>query len=166
MVATDAEIEALAAQVGQSLLAARARITTAESCTGGWIAKSLTDVAGSSAWFDYGFITYGNNAKQNMLNVDSELIGDHGAVSQEVAEQMAVGARRISGADLAVAVTGIAGPDGGTGEKPVGTVWLAWSGPGAEMASQMERFSGNRESVRRQTVVMALQGVLEELASS
>ena len=161
---TDKDIESLVERVARLLHARDAKLATAESCTGGWIAKSLTDVAGSSAWFEYGFVTYGNNAKADMLGVDPEVIDRHGAVSREVATAMAMGARVVSGADLAVAVTGIAGPDGGSDDKPVGTVWFAWDGPGRRTASRLECFEGDREAVRRQTVAASLHGVLRQLS--
>lgn len=153
-------------RVAAALIARGAMLSTAESCTGGWLAKCLTDRPGSSAWFEFGFVCYGNNAKERMLGVDPQLLDRYGAVSREVAEAMADGARTASGADIAVAVTGIAGPDGGSAEKPVGTVWLAWSGPGPQHSCHSAQFSGDREAVRRQTVAAALDGVLRELDRS
>jgi nicotinamide-nucleotide amidase len=138
-------------------------VTVAESCTGGWIAKNLTDVPGSSAWFEYGFVSYGNNAKRDLLNVDPAILDEFGAVSREVAEAMVGGAMEISGADLGLAVTGIAGPDGGTPEKPVGTVWMAWAARGHVGKSEYHQFDGDRDTIRRVTVTMALRGVLEYL---
>jgi nicotinamide-nucleotide amidase len=164
MSAGEDDLETLVRQLGELLLAREARLATAESCTGGWIAKCLTDVPGSSGWFEYGFVTYGNNAKQTMLAVDPDLIERHGAVSKEVAEAMATAARAVSGADMAVAVTGIAGPEGGTDDKPVGTVWLAWLGPGRRAATRMMRFDGDRNDIRRQTVIAALNGIRRQLA--
>ncbi len=161
---SDDDIAALAQRVGRLLEARGARIATAESCTGGWIAKALTDVPGSSRWFEFGFVAYGNNAKETMLGVEPVVIEQHGAVSREVATDMATGARVVSGADVAIAVTGIAGPDGGTPDKPVGTVWLAWDGPDRRAATRLEAFDGDREGVRRQTVLAALNGVLRQLA--
>jgi nicotinamide-nucleotide amidase len=158
------DLDKLVDQVGQLLLAREARLATAESCTGGWIAKCLTDLPGSSAWFEYGFVTYGDNAKQTMLAVDPDLIERHGAVSCEVAEAMAVAARAVSGADMAVAVTGIAGPAGGSEDKPVGTVWLAWLGPGRRAATRRVQFDGDRDDIRRQTVTAALNGIRKQLA--
>jgi nicotinamide-nucleotide amidase len=157
-------LDALAERVGQLLLAREARVTTAESCTGGWIAKCLTDVPGSSQWFEYGFVTYGDAAKESMLAVDTDLINRHGAVSREVVQAMAVAARAVSDADIAVAVSGIAGPDGGSEDKPVGTVWLAWLGPRGRATSRQVHFDGDREDIRRQTVIEALNGVLKQLA--
>ena len=140
------------------------RITLAESCTGGWLAKNLTDFPGSSAWFEYGFVTYGNNAKTDLLAIDPELIHEFGAVSRETAEAMAAGALARARADLSVAVTGIAGPDGGTPEKPVGTVWIALLSKGQrEPSSSCHHFEGDRDTVRRQAVSIALTKALEYL---
>ena len=160
---TDAELTALAARVGAALRARGWRLATAESCTGGWIAKLLTDQPGSSHWFGFGFVSYANEAKQACLGVSAETLATHGAVSDEVVEQMATGARLASAAELAVAVSGIAGPGGGSPDKPVGLVWLGWSGPGPSLEARSERFSGDREAVRRQAVAAALAGVLERL---
>ena len=143
-----------------------AYIATAESCTGGWISKVLTDMPGSSAWFEYGFVSYGNNAKVALLNVDPALIEKYGAVSGEVAEAMVAGALAASGAQLALAVTGIAGPDGGTPDKPVGTVWFAFAAAGRGVVSACQHFEGDRDTVRRQTVSTALSGVLKYLEKS
>ncbi|MFW2405009.1 MAG: CinA family protein [Gammaproteobacteria bacterium] len=161
---TDDDIEVLVVRVGRLLEARDMRVTVAESCTGGWIAKSLTDLPGSSAWFEHGFVTYGNNAKEAMLGVEPGSIEEFGAVSREVAVEMAIGARVVSGADLSVAVTGIAGPDGGTEDKPVGTVWFAWDGPERRSAMRVEHFAGDRSMVRRQAVAAALDGLLRQLA--
>jgi nicotinamide-nucleotide amidase len=152
----------LPAQVGQALLWARWRVVTAESCTGGGVAQALTEVPGSSQWFERGYVTYSNEAKMQELGVPRELLERHGAVSAEVAEQMARGALRESGADLAVAVTGIAGPDGGTPEKPVGLVYLA-IGRRGEGAARVVRevFSGDRAAVRGASVTAALHLLLE-----
>jgi nicotinamide-nucleotide amidase len=155
-------VERLASELTQR----NAYIATAESCTGGWIAKVLTDMPGSSAWFEYGFVSYGNNAKTNMLHVNPTLIEQHGAVSGEVAEAMVAGALAASGAQLALAVTGIAGPEGGTPEKPVGTVWFAFAGAGKGVVSACQHFEGDRDTVRRQTVSTALTGVLKYLEKS
>lgn len=147
-------------QLSAALLEQGKKLAVAESCTGGWIAKTLTDLPGSSAWFEYGFTTYGNNAKTDLLGVAPGLLEAFGAVSKEVAEAMAVGALDRSGADLAVAVTGIAGPDGGSDEKPVGTVWFAWAVKDVGLHSACHQFDGDRNAVREQTVAMALQGAL------
>jgi nicotinamide-nucleotide amidase len=161
----DAALAALVDTLATRLIARDARIATAESCTGGWVAKCLTDRPGSSAWFEYGFVTYGNAAKLALLGVGEGTLAAHGAVSEEVAEQMAIGARLASGAELAVAITGIAGPDGGTADKPVGTVWLAWAGPGARLQAELRQFEGDRDAIRRQSVAAALHGCIGLLAS-
>ena len=149
-------------RVGERLKAAGEVLATAESCTGGWAAQVVTSVAGSSAWFDRGFVTYSNAAKQEMLGVRPETLGRHGAVSEQTAREMARGALERSAATLAVSVTGIAGPGGGSAEKPVGTVCFAWAA-GGEVTSETRRFPGDRESVRRQSVIRALEGVLAKL---
>ncbi|WP_428633920.1 nicotinamide-nucleotide amidase [Sedimenticola sp.] len=154
------ELEQSAQALAQRLLAANSTLATAESCTGGWIAKVLTDIAGSSLWFDRGFVTYSNQAKQEMLGVSGETLAIHGAVSEAVVREMAAGVLAKSPADLALSVSGIAGPGGGTPEKPVGTVWFAWQVRGGELVSDCHLFDGDREAVRRQAVVVALQGVL------
>ena len=141
-------------------------VCTAESCTGGWIAKALTDVPGSSAAFGYGIVSYSNGAKESMLGVHNLTLEQHGAVSEEVVREMAEGALAISGADIAVAVSGVAGPEGGTDDKPVGTVWFAWTArapSGAGTRTELRRFEGDRDSVRKLTVVHALEGVRRRL---
>jgi nicotinamide-nucleotide amidase len=138
-------------------------VTTAESCTGGWIAKALTDVAGSSQWFGEGFVTYSNEAKARSLKVSRSALERHGAVSKAVAIAMAEGALRRAGADLSVAVTGIAGPDGAVPGKPVGTVWFSWAerrGARVHVTVERRNFRGDREAVRRKTVEAALRGLL------
>lgn len=162
MVQTNKELDTLASALGEALLARRWRMACAESCTGGWLAKCLTDLPGSSAWFGWGFVSYANEAKTAMLGVPALLIAEHGAVSEPVARAMAEGARRVSGAEVAVAVTGIAGPQGATPGKPVGTVWVAWTGPGGTRAERAV-FAGDREAVRRQAVSHALRGMRLEL---
>ncbi len=151
------------AELAELLAAKGLKLSTAESCTGGWLAKCLTDRPGSSAWFEFGFVTYGNNAKHDLLGVRADTLRDHGAVSQQVAEQMAIGARRVSGADLAVAITGIAGPTGGSPDKPVGTVWLAWAGPADQLGAEKRELPGDRIAVRSQAVAEALDGTLARL---
>ncbi len=144
------------------LAAAEKTVATAESCTGGWIAKSLTDVAGSSACFGYGIVSYSNEAKESLLGVAADTLETHGAVSEETVIEMAEGALQTSGADLSVAVSGIAGPDGGTDDKPVGTVWFAFgvrADSGVATTAEAERFAGDREMVRRMTVLHALVGL-------
>lgn len=147
--------------VGECLARRGLRLATAESCTGGWVAECVTDIAGSSGWFERGFVTYSNEAKSELLGVEPGLIESHGAVSEATVRAMAAGALRHSRAEVAVAVSGIAGPSGGTPEKPVGTVWFAWQRLGKECRTKQERFEGDRRAVRRQAVVMALRGVLE-----
>ena len=139
------------------------RLATAESCTGGLIASACTDLAGSSDWFERGFVTYSNDAKTELLGVEAALIAAHGAVSEPVALAMATGALAHSRADWAVAVTGIAGPGGGSAEKPVGLVWLAWCRRGEAPQAERHVFPGDRAAVRGATVVRALQGLLERM---
>ncbi len=161
------DIAALASTLVEELTRAGKYAATAESCTGGWIAKALTDVPGSSACFACGIVSYSNAAKTALLGVDEPALAEHGAVSAAVVRQMAEGAMRLSGADIAVAVSGIAGPDGGSDAKPVGTVWFAWAlrtPSGAAVDSEARRFDGNRENVRRKSVIHALRGVRERLA--
>ncbi len=136
-------------------------MAAAESCTGGWVAKCCTDRAGSSVWFDRGFITYSNRAKTDMLGVETSDLLRHGAVSEIVAEQMAQGALDSAGVDASLAITGVAGPDGGTQEKPVGTVWFAWLVRGKGVRTECARFEGSRDSIRHQSVLRALQGMLQ-----
>jgi nicotinamide-nucleotide amidase len=159
---TDAALAQRARIIGRELLARGLRVATAESCTGGWIAKALTDVAGSSLWFEEGVVTYSDEAKEQRLGVGQGLLQREGAVSEAVVRAMARGALRGSPASIAVAVSGIAGPGGAVPGKPVGTVWLcwAWRGPrGVSTRSELRHFRGNREMVRRKTVLRALQGL-------
>jgi len=160
MTITDRDLAALAERLGSALRARSWTLAAAESCTGGWIAKVVTDIPGSSAWFVAGYVVYSNDAKVRMLGVPAATIAEHGAVSEPVVVALAEHARRDSGADLSVAVSGIAGPGGGTPAKPVGTVWFAWSGPDGTR-TERRRFDGDRESVRRQSVAVALQGLAE-----
>ena len=150
----------LAECLGRNLKAQDCKIATAESCTGGWIAQVITEVPGSSAWFDRGFVTYSNNAKVQMLGVNPQALAQYGAVSAEVAQQMAVGALVNSEADWAIAVTGIAGPEGGSEEKPVGTVYVAWQNKAEYSKVQKLQLSGSRNQIRQQTVVKAIAGIL------
>jgi nicotinamide-nucleotide amidase len=136
-------------------------LASSESCTGGWLAKSCTDLAGSSAWFDCGFITYSNQSKQDLVNVSKKTLEAHGAVSEQTAVEMAEGALSYTSADISVAITGIAGPDGGTVEKPVGTVWFAWAIKNQDTKTQKYQFKGGREQVRIQAVIAALQGIIK-----
>ena len=151
----------VAIALGKALQRWGLRVATAESCTGGRIAGAITDVAGSSGWFDRGFVTYSNDAKIEMLGVRAETVAAHGAVSEAVAAEMAAGALARSAADLAVAVTGIAGPDGGSPAKPVGTVCFAWARKDGLIATETQRFPGDRAAVRRATVDVALQGLID-----
>ena len=155
------QLEALAAQVGELLRTNGQRLTTAESCTGGWIAQCLTAIAGSSDWFERGFVTYSNDAKREMLGVEADTLVAHGAVSEATAAAMAAGALRHSHADWALAVTGIAGPGGGSADKPVGTVCFGWAAVDGRVETQTVRFAGDREQVRAQSVAHALAGLLE-----
>ena len=155
---TDSQLQALAESVGTQLRAARQMLVTAESCTGGWIAKM--DIAGSSDWFDCGLVAYSYEAKQALLSVNPHTLETHGAVSRETAIEMVSGALVHSGASVAVAVTGIAGPGGGTSDKPVGTVWVAWKRRGGYPQAELFQFEGDRDAVRRQTVRAALDGLV------
>ena len=187
---TDAQLSELVALVARWTLAAKYRVVTAESCTGGWIAKAFTDVAGSSRWFECGYVTYSNAAKVRDLGVSSRTLDEHGAVSEPTVREMAAGALRVSGADISIAVSGIAGPDGGTAEKPVGSVWFCVGrraapshvsgfgeapvdggagGPGGpnpaggtrfDLIAEGEVFAGDRETVRRASVKRALEMML------
>ncbi|MEQ1530079.1 MAG: CinA family protein [Methylococcales bacterium] len=157
------EFYQLAQQLGQLLLAQDLKIATAESCTGGWISTVLTEVPGSSAWFDRGFVTYSNAAKMQMLDVSAETLAKHGAVSEQTAMEMLQGALKHSVAQSAIAVTGIAGPDGGSIDKPVGTVYIAWVCPGKPAQVVRQNFTGTRQQIRANTVHAALQGLILQL---
>lgn len=161
----DAELATLAARVADRLSRSGRRLATAESCTGGWVAKVCTDLPGSSGWFVGGTVAYANEVKRDALGVDSELLERHGAVSEPVVRAMAAGVLARMGADVGVAVSGVAGPDGGSPGKPVGTVWLAWARrvAGGEPAvfTALETFGGNRETVRRLAVQRALMGLVD-----
>ena len=154
----------LAVQVGIALRAPGWTLAVAESCTGGWIAKTITDVPGSSGWFDRGFVTYSNAAKTELLGVRDATLAEQGAVSAEVVAEMATGALERSRADLVLAVSGIAGPDGGSPDKPVGTVYLAWASRDGPTRVECRHFEGDRDDVRRETVAAALRGVLDVFA--
>lgn len=153
-------LDLLGTLVGARLKERGLLLACAESCTGGWVAQTVTAVAGSSAWFDRGFVTYSNQAKKDMLGVPAQTLESHGAVSEATAGAMAMGALTHSQAHVALSVTGIAGPSGGTADKPVGMVCFGWARTGAEAQTQTRHFGGDRESVRRQSVIHALQGVL------
>lgn len=156
---TDDDLMRLATHVGADLLDAERRLVTAESCTGGWVAKLLTDIAGSSAWYDGGVVVYSNVLKQSLLGVRPSTLASHGAVSEATAREMAVGALETLGGHISLSVTGIAGPAGAQPGKPVGTVWFGWAwkeGNEIETRVAMETFSGDREAIRRQSVARAL----------
>ena len=161
---TDSELMQLSEKIGRALKARGATVTTAESCTGGWIAKAITDIAGSSAWFERGFVTYSNEAKSQMIGVSEATLRDNGAVSEPVVVEMAIGALRAARADYAISVSGVAGPDGGSvagpaggsAEKPVGTVWFGVASVSGQGVTRRECFAGDREAVRRQATAYAL----------
>jgi len=155
----DAALRQLASRVAETLRAHGEMLATAESCTGGWIAKACTDLAGSSEWFESAAVTYSNRAKQGLLGVTSATLEKHGAVSRECALEMATGVLSRLEVDVAVAVTGIAGPSGGSADKPVGTVWIAWQRRGGTARAEVFHFDGDREAIRRRTVAAALAGV-------
>jgi nicotinamide-nucleotide amidase len=158
-----AAAEALAARLGDALLARGEKLATAESCTGGGVATALTAIAGSSRWFERGFVTYSNEAKQEMLDVSPATLVQHGAVSAATVGEMAAGALAHSRADWSLAISGIAGPDGGTTAKPVGTVWLAWAGPQGIRHCEQQLYGGDRRAVREQAGQRAIEGLLELL---
>jgi len=160
----------LATLAGTRLKSNHMKLATAESCTGGWVAQAVTAIAGSSDWFECGYVTYSNESKQALLGVGNETLARHGAVSEETAREMAAGVQRGYAAAavhsfgvLAVAVTGVAGPSGGSADKPVGMVCFAWVKTGGALRSETRHFEGDRQSVRRQSVIRALQGVIETL---
>ena len=158
----DPLIDSSAARLGKVLEQLGLQVSTAESCTGGGIAEAITRVAGSSRWFETGFVTYANASKSRWLGVDAEVIDAHGAVSEPVVRAMASGAKEAAGAAMAVAVSGIAGPDGGSAEKPVGTVWFGWALADGSVVSECKRFQGGRREVRAQTVLHALERLVKE----
>lgn len=155
------DIERLVAGLAENLLARRQMLATAESCTGGWVAKVCTDPSGSSAWFERGFVVYSNPAKQDMLGVPAQTLAQHGAVSEQTVQAMVTGVLAHSRAQWAVAISGIAGPGGGSADKPVGSVWLGWGGPGDWRLSRCYHFDGDRDQIRREAVRTAL-AVLEQ----
>ncbi len=157
--ATDSVLHQLAVRVGNKLRETRLMLTTAESCTGGMVATAITDISGSSGWFERGFVTYSNQAKTEMIGVPAELIDKHGAVSEPVARAMAEGALRNSRAQVSLAITGVAGPGGGTETKPVGMVSFAWSNR-LHTSCETVTFKGDREQIRVQAAVHALRGLL------
>ncbi|HFD80587.1 MAG TPA: CinA family protein [Gammaproteobacteria bacterium] len=157
------EFEPLVAGVGDRLWQRREALVTAESCTGGWVAKVCTDRPGSSGWFERGFVTYSNEAKQELLGVSAATLENRGAVSEATVREMVAGALRHSHAHWGLAISGIAGPGGATPDKPVGTVWFAWAGPHDWLSTRRFRFDGDRDAVRRQAVETALEVLLERL---
>lgn len=158
-------MDTLATQIGALLKAHGLMLATAESCTGGGVAQAVTEIAGSSAWFERGFITYSNESKQQMLGVREATLNQHGAVSEMAVREMVAGALQHSTAQVALAVSGIAGPGGGTADKPVGTVWFAWGIKNGETCAQRYQLDGNRNEVRDQAVQIALQGIINLLNS-
>lgn len=158
----DEQLQQLSHRIGEQLKRRQATVTAAESCTGGWIAKVFTDISGSSAWFERGFVTYSNEAKQQMVGVQDTTLQQHGAVSEQTVREMATGAAKAAAAEYAIAVSGIAGPEGGTPDKPVGTVWFAIVGPEGRVLAQRQIFAGDRDAVRRQSVAWVLQTLLDE----
>lgn len=165
MAVNQAQLETLAGQLGEALLERGWLLAAAESCTGGWAAQALTAIPGSSAWFDRGFVTYSNAAKQEMLGVRRETLAQYGAVSEETAGEMAEGALRHSHAQLAFAITGIAGPTGGSSGKPVGTVCFAWAFADRATETAVEHFMGDRREVRAQSVAYVFSGMQKRLAA-
>ncbi len=157
------EFQSLVGELAERLLARGESVACAESCTGGWVAKLCTDLAGSSAWFERGFVTYSDAAKREMLGVSAATLDKYGAVSETTVAGMVAGALEHSAAHWALAISGIAGPGGGSADKPVGTVWIAWAGPGHWRGVKRHHFDGDREAVRRQSVAAALQGLLDQL---
>ncbi|MBO68336.1 MAG: damage-inducible protein CinA [Acidiferrobacteraceae bacterium] len=153
-------LQKLATTVGQLLVEKNQRISTVESCTGGWLGKTLTDVVGSSRWYECGFVTYSNASKTKLVGVNEKLIQECGAVSEPVAKAMACGALEYTDTDIAIAITGVAGPDGGTIDKPVGTVWLAWAARNYYCKAECQLLNGDRTSVREQSVSQALTGLI------
>lgn len=166
MSSADTSSNELAIQLGEQLKSLNHRIATVESCTGGGIAQSITSIAGSSEWFEYGFVTYSNTAKTELVGVPQALLQNHGAVSVEVATAMAEGGLRGSHANYCIAVTGIAGPDGGSAEKPVGTVCFAWASQHWNPVAEQVHFTGDRDSIRQQSVSYALSNLLDLLLTS
>jgi nicotinamide-nucleotide amidase len=157
------DLDELARSLGELLKQRSMMLATAESCTGGWVGQVVTSIPGSSHWYDRGFITYTNQAKRDMLGVSTDILARHGAVSAQTVRAMAEGALAHSRAQAALAITGIAGPGGGSEDKPVGTVWLGWAASGRDPVVVMERFDGDRQEIRRQAVARALRGMLEFL---
>lgn len=162
----DKELEALSVRVGEALLGRKSMLACAESCTGGWVSEVVTATGGSSQWFERGYVTYSNAAKQELLDVKAETLRLDGAVSEAVVREMAAGALRRSHAQIALAISGVAGPSGGSPGKPVGTVCFAWVLQGGAPTAETMHFSGDREAVRKQSVIHALRGLLRELGEA
>lgn len=162
----DKDLEHLSLRVGQALLERKLTLACAESCTGGWVAEVVTAIGGSSQWFERGFVTYSNAAKQELLGVEADTLREGGAVSEAVVREMAAGALRRSHAQTALAISGVAGPSGGSPGKPVGTVCFAWVLRGGTPTAETKHFSGDREAVRKQSVIHALQGLLRRLSEA
>ncbi len=161
----EASVDQLAAELGELLLARKLRVTAAESCTGGLLAATLTDVPGASNWFDQSWVTYSNEAKTKLVGVAAETLERQGAVSEQTVQEMANGARRNASADVGIAISGIAGPDGGTIEKPVGTVWIAWSLADQNVDATRFVFDGDRQQVRRAALIEALIGTIMRVSN-
>ncbi len=159
---TEKRLRQLSILVGQKLKAQGKWITCAESCTGGWVAKALTDIAGSSSYFDRGFVAYSNTAKQELLHVKQSVLMTCGAVSQEVVCAMAIDALHTAAADIALSISGIAGPSGGTVDKPAGTVWFGFASKPGHVKACKKQFTGDRESIRLQAAIFSLQTILDE----
>ncbi|WP_375136024.1 CinA family protein [Nitrosomonas oligotropha] len=153
----------MAVKTGQNLVQRGWMLVTTESCTGGWVGQAVTAVPGSSAWYERGYITYSNTAKREMLGVQQATLDQYGAVSLQIAQEMAIGALNRSHAQISVSITGIAGPDGGTAEKPIGMVCFAWAAQDGLVQQETRYFTGDRETIRRQAVATALQGILRIL---
>ena len=162
---TDKTLDSLASRVGETLLIQERLLVTAESCTGGWVAKACTDLAGSSRWFDAGLVTYSNSAKQRLLGVPERILAEYGAVSRETAEAMAVGALAGANRRVSLAITGVAGPGGGSAHKPVGLIWFAWAMAERTVTAESMVFAGDREAIRRHSVAHALSGLLKQLGA-
>lgn len=159
---SEKQLRQLSIAIGDKLKARGAWVTCAESCTGGWVAKALTDIAGSSAYFDRGFVTYSNAAKHDLLGVSETTLANYGAVSEAVVREMALGALREANADFAVSISGIAGPDGGSADKPVGTVWFAFAAREGQILACKQVFPGDRDAIRLQAAVFALQTLFDD----
>ena len=160
---TEDDITDLARKLGRACKRRKVEISVAESCTGGGLAAAITRISGSAKWFDRGFVTYSNTAKKELLGVKQRTLKEYGAVSEPVAREMAKGVLRNSPSELAVSITGIAGPTGGTRDKPVGTVWIAWGARDGPLQSRGFQFKGDRVEVRKQSVAMAIQGLIDLL---